>query len=477
MTEVKMTESSVTEASATEAPPGASLRGWLDHLRARDRLRMARPGVELKFGVAAVANRLDGCAASVFPRPGGHSVPIVSGLLSDRAWMAEALGVPAARLLARYQDACLNPVPTVEIADPACQRVVHREVDLTGMLPIPTHNEHDRGAYITAGLLIARNPRTGAQNVSIHRLQVSGPNRLGALLLPRHTLAFYQAQEAAGADLEIAIVIGVDPLTLMASQAIVPIDHDELEISGALRGEPLPVARCLTNAVRVPADAEIVLEGRLLAQVREPEGPFGEFPQYYGERAPRHVVEIDALTHRASPLYHTIVGGGLEHLLLGGIPREASFLASLRRGFPCVRDLHLSQGGTCRYHLAVQIEQRSPGEAKNVILAALGTHYDIKHVVVVDPDVDVHDPTEVEWAVATRFQADRDLVLVTGSQGSKLDPSTQDGLGSKMGFDATIPLDAPPGRFTRIRVPGQEELDLDALTAPAPPEWQRQLFE
>ena len=452
-------------------PPGASLRGWLDHLRSRDRLAVARPGVDLRYGVAGIANRLDGRSASLFPQPGGHSVPIVSGLLSDRAWMAEAVGVPQDRLVERYRTACLEPVPSREVEDAACRQVVRKDVDLTTMLPIPTHNEHDHGAYITAGLLIARRPDTGVQNVSIHRLQVSGPDRLGALLLPRHTLTFFREQESEGADLDIAVVIGVDPLTLMASQAIVPIDHDELEISGALRGEPLPVVRCVTNEVRVPADAEIVLEGRLLARVREPEGPFGEFPQYYGQRAERHVVEIDALTSRESPIFHTIVGGGLEHLLLGGIPREASFLAGLRRSFPCVRDVHLSRGGTCRYHLYVQVERPAPGEAKNVILGALGTHYDIKHVTVVDTDVDVHDPTEVEWAVATRFQADRDLVVVSGSQGSKLDPSTAEGVGAKMGLDATVPVDAGPMTFTRIAVPGERELDIDALTAPAPPDW------
>ncbi|GAA0948323.1 UbiD family decarboxylase [Pseudonocardia zijingensis] len=455
-------------------PPGATLRGWLEHLRSGDRLAVAQPGVDLRFGVAGIANRLDGRSATLFPRPGGHPVPIVSGLLSDRSWMAEAVGVPQDRLVERYRSACLEPVASREVTDAPCQQVVRKDVDLTTMLPIPTHNEHDHGAYITAGLLIARRPDTGVQNVSIHRLQVSGPNRLGALLLPRHTLAFFQAQESAGADLEIAIVIGVDPLTLMASQAIVPIDHDELEISGALRGEPLPVTRCATNDVRVPADAEIVLEGRLLASVREPEGPFGEFPQYYGERAERHVIEIDALTHREEPIYHTIVGGGLEHLLLGGIPREASFLAALRRSFPCVRDVHLSRGGTCRYHLYVQVDHPAPGEAKNVILGALGTHYDIKHVTVVDTDVDVHDPTEVEWAVATRFQADRDLVVVGGGQGSKLDPSAADGMSAKMGLDATVPPGAPPMKFTRIAVPGERELDIEALTAPAPPDWQRQ---
>ena len=456
-------------------PVGATLRGWLDRLQLTDRLAVARPGVDLRFGVAGVASRLDGQRATIFPAPGGHPVPVVSGLLSDRAWMAEAMGIGQGELLARFEQACTEPVPSAEVTGAACQQVVHKDVDLTAMLPIPTHNELDSGAYITAGLLITRRPDTGVQNVSIHRLQVNGPDRLGALLLPRHTLAFFAQAEAAGADLEVAVVIGVDPLTLMASQAIVPIDHDELEISGALRGSPLPVTRCMTNEVRVPADAEIVIEGRLLARVREPEGPFGEFPQYYGERAERHVIEVDAVTHRDSPIYHTIVGGGLEHLLLGGIPREASFLSHLRRSFPCVRDVHLPRGGTCRYHLYVQVEDPAPGEAKNVILGALGTHYDIKHVTVVDTDVDVHDPTEVEWAVATRFQAHRDLVVVHESQGSKLDPSTDGGVGSKTGFDATVPHGAPPGKFQRIRIPGAAELDVEALVAPAPDDWQRQL--
>ncbi|MDH6286318.1 UbiD family decarboxylase [Rhodococcus opacus] len=457
--------------TSTPLPVGASLRGWLDHLQRSGRLTLTNPDVDLRFGVAGVANRLDGISASVFPAPGGHPVPIVSGLLSQRSWMAEAAGVEQSELITRFEDACLHPVPSEETSHAPCQQLVHHDVDLEKQLPIPTHNEHDHGAYITAGLLIARRPDTGVQNVSIHRLQVSGPNRLGALLLPRHTLAFFAEQEREGADLDIAIVVGVDPLTLMASQAIVPIDHDELEISGALRGAPLTVTKCVTNSVRVPAEAEFVLEGRLLSNVREPEGPFGEFPQYYGERAERHVIEIDALTQRESPVYHTIVGGGLEHLLLGGIPREASFLSHLKRSFPCVRDVHLSRGGTCRYHLYVQLETPKPGEAKNVILGAFATHYDIKHVTVVDIDVDVHDPTEVEWAVATRFQADRDLVVVAGSQGSKLDPSTADGFGTKMGLDATVPTDAPEMRFTRIRVPGQQQIHLDEVAAPAPGDW------
>ena len=162
---------------------------------------------------------------------------------------------------------------------------MHREVDLDKLLPIPTHNEHDNGAYITAGLLIARNPKTGIQNVSIHRLQVTGPNRLGALLLPRHTHMFFDAAEAAGQPLDVAIAVGVDPLTLLSSQAIVPIDFDELTIAGALHGEPLA-----GGEVHRPARFACRRKRRSWSKdgccrcVREMEGPFGEFPQYYGER-------------------------------------------------------------------------------------------------------------------------------------------------------------------------------------------------
>jgi len=242
------------EPATAALPVGTTLRGWLDYLQNTQRLSVIRPGTALRFGVAAIANRLDGHSASLFLQPGGHPVPVISGLLSDRQWMAEAMGVESSQVLARFEQASLNPLPWQEIADAPCQQVVHRDVDLLAQLPIPTHNEHDSGPYITAGLLITRNPRTGVQNVSIHRLQVSGRNRLGALLLPRHALAFFQETERENEDLEVAVVVGCDPLTLMASQAIVPIDHDELEIAGALHGRPLPVAKCVTNRIRVPAD-------------------------------------------------------------------------------------------------------------------------------------------------------------------------------------------------------------------------------
>ena len=472
-----------------EQGPASDMRKWLAHLGASGRVAVMREGVLLKHQLAAIAKRLDGKQAAFFPHPDGHAVPVVSGFMSRRGWIAEAMGVTEPELLAAYRKASDHPLPWQEVAaaDAPCQQVVTRDIDLHAALPIPTHSEHDNGPYITAGLVIARNPATGIQNVSINRIQVHARDRMAILMLPRHLHAFYQAAESRGEALDVAVVIGADPLTLLASQAISPIDHDELEIAGALHGAPLPVVKCVTSEVRVPARAEIVIEGKLLPKVREPEGPFGEFPKYYSAREDREVIQVTAITHRESPLFHTIVPAEMEHLLLGAIPREATLLALLQRSHPGVSDVHLSIGGVGRYHLHVKFKKKREGEAKNVILCAFGAHYDLKQVTVVDDDVDVHDPLQVEWAVATRFQADRDLVVIAGAQGSVLDPSTtvgmempdgapppahMQGISAKMGIDATRPVVYHEHVFTKVKVPGEDTVDLAAeISSGASVDW------
>jgi 2,5-furandicarboxylate decarboxylase 1 len=459
--------------------PFTTLRSWLRHLDDTGRLAVAKSGVPLKFTAAAISKRLDGVKATLFPSPDGHSIPLVSGIVASRGWIAEAMGVPGEELLACYRAAVDNPMPWREVeghSAPA-QEVVHRDVDLIRQLPIPTTNALDSGPYISAGLVIARNPRTGAQNVSINRLQISGPDRMGVLILPRHLHHYFDAAEEGGEALPVAIAIGVDPLTLLASQAVVPIDFDELEIAGALRGAPLPVVKCVTNDVRVPAEAEIVIEGRILPGVREEEGPFGEFPQYYGPPGKRQVIAVDAITHREKPLFHTIVSAAMEHLVLGGIPREATLLGHLQRSFPNVLDVHFAPGGVCRYHLYIKIRKRIEGEPRNIIMGAFAGHADIKQVIVVDDDVDVHDPTAVEWAVATRFQAGRDLVVVPGALGSRLDPSADDGITDKMGLDATMPLARDEFRYTVVHVPGEDDASLDDLLCGETPAEARKLLQ
>lgn len=435
-----------------------SMRDWIAHLEKTKRLVRTKKGVPLKYTLAAIAKQLDGEKAVLFPNPDHHPIAVVSGIVSKRDWIAETMGISNNMLLKHFREAVLNPIPWREIQKAPCQEIIIGEnIDINSILPIPTHNEHDSGAYITAGLVIARNPQSGEQNVSINRLQINGPDTLRILILPRDLNKFFEMAEDRDQYLPVAISIGSDPMSLLASQAILPLNTDELGVAGGLLKNPLDVVKCTTNDVRVPASSEIIIEGRLLPKVRESEGPFGEFPQYYGAAGKRQVIKIDAITHREDPIYHTIVPAAMEHLLLGAIPREASILTALQRQFSNVIDVHLSRGGVCRYHLAVKVKKRLEGEQKNIIFGAFASHADIKLVTVVDEDVDVHDSTSVEWAIATRFQASSDTIIVGGALGSKLDPSGRDGLVDKMGLDATKPLESEPLRYTVVNIPGEED--------------------
>lgn len=440
-----------------------SLRDWLEVLKGDGLLKTVSREVSLKYELAGLGKKADGKYALMFNNVAGASIPVVTGLASTRAMFAAALGVPAGRLVAAVAAAQAAPRDCVMVdkGRAPVKEVVELSVDL-GKLPIPVHHEKDGGPYITAGVLIAKDPETGAGNLSIHRLHVLGPNKLGILILPRHLSHFHRAAEAKGKPLDVAIAIGVDPILLLASQAIAPLGFDEYTLASALYDQPLELVRGETVDLAVPAHAEIVLEGRLLPDVREMEGPFGEYPKYYGPASPKPVIELAAVTTRRSPIYHTIVPATMEHMLLGAIPREGGMLQVIKGAVPNALAVHLTPGGTCRYHAVIAIDKQNEGEAKNAMFAAFASSQEVKRVVVVDKDVDIFDPVDVEWAIATRFQAGRDLVVVNDALGNKLDPSSNDGLSDKMGIDATVPYGSDPFRFEKIRIPGEKNLDLAA---------------
>jgi 2,5-furandicarboxylate decarboxylase 1 len=446
-----------------------SLRSWLGYLKRNEQLAIINKQVSLNYDISGIAKKLDGKKAVYFSNVEDYDIPVVAGTTTTRKQFADALNIGEEELTDRFLSAIDSPIKCNEVKGteaPVHQNVLKgSDVDLMQLFPIPVHHEKDSGNYITAGLAIVRDPASDKQNVSIHRLQVSDRNRLGALFLPRHLYTMYKNAEEKGNPLEIAIVIGVDPVTILASQAIAPFGQDELEISGSLKGHPEKVVKCKTVNIHVPANAEIILEGKILPKVREPEGPFGEFPKYYGPKSDKEVVEVSCITHRDNPIYQTIIPASYEHLLLGGIPREASLLKSIRNTVPTVTDVHLTLGGTCRYHLIISMKKRNEGEAKNAILAAFAGHYDIKHVVVVDDEIDVFNLEDVEWAIATRFQASRDLIVVNGALGSKLDPSTDDGVGSKLGFDCTVPLNNEPMQYEKIKIPNFENINIEAFVS------------
>lgn len=440
-----------------------NLRDWLAELDRQGLLKHIRRQVSPIHELAAVGKKLEPAYGALFEAVEGSDIPVVTGLVTSRDSIAHSMGMTYPELMERYTQALGAPTPC-KVMDGRGLAVKERilvgdQVDLS-LLPACLHHEKDGGRYLTAALCVTKDPETGIRNVAIHRHEVRDRNHLGALLLPRHTNQLFTRAEAAGRPLEIALAIGVHPALLLASQATTQLGVDEFEIGGTLLGEPVELTRCETVDIEVPVESEIVLEGRILPNVREDEGPFGEYPRTYGPKAPRHVIEITAITCRNRPIYHTIIPATMEHLLLGAISREATMLQLIRQATPNVKNVHITPASGCRYHAVVQLEQKHDGEAKNAMFAAFASSTEIKHVVVVDPDIDIYDPQDVEWAIANRVQAARDVFIVPNAMGNKLDPSSRDGASDKMGIDATVPVTEDRERFRKIRIAGFEDIDL-----------------
>lgn len=388
--------------------------------------------------------------ALMFRKVKGYEIPVVAGLLSNMRRTAVALGVSQDKIVFKSMEALEKPIkPVVVKKGSAQENTVNSGIDLMKMFPIPFHAKKDAGHYITAGVIVSKDPETGRRNVAYNRLQVKGPTKLGFCISHwRHVGEFYEKRESKGESLEVAACIGVDPAIELAAGARVP--YDEFELASSFRGEPLKLVKCKTVDLEVPADSEIILEGRVLPHVREDEAPFGEFTGYYGKVRKYPILEITSVSYRTNPIYRTIVGASLEHVLLGNVvTREPSLYQTVKRMVPSLKAVHLTpqSGG---FHAIISMRQMRQGEARMAMLAAFNSHINIKHVVVVDEDVNIFDPKDVEWAIATRVQGDEDIVMIPKARGMELDPSSDDGMCTKVGVDATRPVDAPPGSFERV---------------------------
>ena len=383
----------------------------------------------------------------IFERVTGYDIPIVANVVASRRALAFALGVPESALAGEYARRITEPIKPVVVAEaPFRHRVLTEDaVDLTA-LPIPLYFPGDAGRYLTAGMLVARDPDTGVETAGYHRFQVKGRNRMGVSLHSRRRMFEYQRRaEAKGQPLPCAVVLGLHPLVSMGSLAYPPPDVGKFAVVGGLFGEPLQVAACATIDLHVPAAAEIVIEGEILPGVREPEGPFGEFTGYFSRRGTEHVFVARALALRERPWFQSIGSGRAgDHITTLGLVREAEIRNALGRVIPNVTAVHVPLSGTSSFTAYVAIRQSRPGEAKHVIPIVLGVDHYLKLVIVVDDDIDVFDESDVLWAVATRMQPDKDLVVIAGSLGALLDPSADErGVTAKLGIDATRPFGMP----------------------------------
>jgi 2,5-furandicarboxylate decarboxylase 1 len=393
----------------------------------------------------------------------GFDIPIVCNVVASRRALAFALGVPEGQLALEYARRIKETVKPVVVADAPFHRRVLKgpELDLA-RLPIPSYFPGDAGRYLTAGMLVARDPETGVETEGYHRFQLKGRDRMGVSLHSRRRMFEYQRRaEARGQALPCAVVLGLHPLVSMGSLAYPPADVGKFEVVGGLFREPLEIAPCTTIDLHVPAAAEIVIEGEILPGLREPEGPFGEFTGYFSRRSTEHVFVARAIAMRERPWFQSIGSGRAgDHITTLGLVREAEIYNALSRVIPNVTGVHVPLSGTSSFTAYVAIKQGRPGEAKHVIPIVLGVDHYLKLVIVVDDDVDVFDESDVMWAVATRMQADRDLVTIGGSLGAMLDPSADDrGVTAKLGIDATRPFGEPfaeklvmdPARMARAR--------------------------
>jgi UbiD family decarboxylase len=385
----------------------------------------------------------------------GSDAAVVINAQASRRLMALAMQCEPRDLAKEYGKRQSKTLLPVEIETAPVHEVVQTgdHIDLT-RVPMLTHYDVNAAPYVTAGIVAAVDPDSGARNTSYNRLMMAGKRELRIFMaVGRHLWTLHNRLERRGQPLPIAIVIGVHPLFSLGAQAFTPPTEDEYAVIGGMMNEPLRVVRAKTVPILVPADAEMIIEGNILPNVRRIEGPFGEFTGHAVPSGDRPVIEVTAITHRHNYIFQDIHAGYTEHKLMGAVPREAALLRAVRQTVPTVIDVCMPVSGTCRFHAYISIAKRAPAQAKNAICAAFAADMLLKHVVIVDDDVDVFDEERVLWAVANRFQADRGLVVIANAQGSELDPSAgPGGVNTKMGLDATKPLSGFP---PELRVPDE----------------------
>lgn len=443
--------------------PFADLREFLRFLETRGELLRINKPVSPRFEIAAYTRKTSDLRgpALLFTNVEGYDMPVLAGLFATRKLIALALETDEENLLWEYMKREQNPVEPVLVEQGPVHEVVLRgsDVDLT-KLPIVTNFEKDAGPYITAGVQVAKDPVTGKRNVSMHRMLLLGPNRLTVYAPPGRQLGtIIGRNEDKGLGTEIATIIGLEPVTVIGSQARVPLGVDEFSIAGGLRQAPVELVKCKTIDVEVPAAAEIVIEGRTLPGERVPDGPFGEYPGTYSWPRPAPVLEVTAITMRTNPIYQNVLTGspGTENHWLMELPATAAAYREVYKICPDIKGIKLTVGGTARHHAVVAIRKRHEYEARNILLSLLSSHVGIKHAVVVDDDIDINDPLQVEWAINTRVQADRDAIILPPLYSPTLDPSSPaERTSAKLGLDATAPLNGRD-KFAPVHVPGQED--------------------
>ncbi|MBA3045562.1 MAG: UbiD family decarboxylase [Candidatus Thermoplasmatota archaeon] len=423
-----------------------NLRDFISDLENGGELVRISKEISTEYELANVLNAL-GERPTIFENVKGFDFPVFGGITSSRDIIARALGTTKEGLLAKTVEALRNPVPPKMVENAPCQEVVIKEPDLD-KIPFLMHLPGDGGRYASATVAIIKDPETG-RNACYHRLMQVGKNKCTARLIPkRQTRTTYDKTDG---EVEMAVCIGSSVAVMIAASLGPPSGVDELAIANAL--DPTPLVKCVTKDLEVPADAEFVLEGRLVREV-DREGPFVDLTETRDFERQEPVFIIDCITHRKDAMYQTLLPGRMEHKILMGMPKEPTIYDEVSKVVDC-RNVLITIGGGSWLHGIVQIKKNNPDDGKKAIAAAFEGHKSMKHVIVLDEDVDIYDPVAVEWALATRFQAGKDTVTMLDQPGSSLDPSANHSgkktLTDKVGLDATMPADVDPAKYVKVK--------------------------
>ena len=422
--------------------------------RAGELLRVKEP-VSTRLELSVIlewADRKNGKAV-LFERVDGHRARVVGNLFSRRSRLALAFGVDEDALLKTYSKRLKRRIkPKLVRSGAVMQSIIADDIDLARQVPVLTHREGDAGPYLTSAVTIAKDPETGAIGMGIYRIQVRGRTEVALNIQNPPLSDFLRKAEAMGVELEVAMVVGMDPLMFLASVSPVPPGADRYEIAGGLSGKAVQLVPCRTIDLCVPADSQYVFEGKVRPSARVQEGPFGESWGTY-QQGFNPVAKLAAICHRKSPTYHALMPYSGEEPSLMGLITEAVALQSLES-----EGLHASAlaiDSFNRSQLVVQMKKQNDEEPRRVLEHLLSRLPTVKTAVAVDADIDPRDPYAVGFAIATRFQPGRGAVILDGLRASSLDPSatvSESGrISSKLGMDATLPLSAPKRRFAMVR--------------------------
>jgi 2,5-furandicarboxylate decarboxylase 1 len=433
----------------------------LSFLERTHNLVRVRSEVDATHELAGIARRFEGAKCVLFERVRGSAYPVFTGLLWNRDIVGSLFGVAATQVPFLIADA-ISPWQQDRAALPAqvLRRAPANEVVETGVdldrLPIPVHALKDGGRYLDSSVVLARNPQTGGLNISIHRMMVTGKDRITFLIDPgRHLGEYVEYAEKRGETLPVTINNGVGLAPWIVS-TLPRLGDGKYAIAHHLLGQPVDLMQPQTGSVPAYADAQFVIEAEILPGVREYEAPFAEVTGYYGGRDKRWVMKVNAITRREKPVFHTVLSGR-EVWNAVGFTAEAAIYHAVSARIPQVKAVHLPPGGCGFYAAVVQAENTRPGLGPDVIDATFRAFRSLQRVVVVDTDVDIFDPVDVEWAMTTRFDAEKDLVLLHGAEGHILnpivavDPDGKRGKVTKIGIDALVPFDRRNETFERVQ--------------------------